>query len=126
MKLRTTILALASLVIASLTMATLVAADESAPALLAAGRADDAITNLRSKISITPNDGVAYNLLCRAYFSTGDWIAAFRRAKERSRSNPTTAVITCGWAGFTARRPTESFFSRLPRWPAKYAMNSKL
>src|SRR5713226_10116614 len=73
MKLRTTILALASLVIASLTMATLVAADESAPALLAAGRADDAITNLRSKISITPNDGVAYNLLCRAYFSMGDW-----------------------------------------------------
>ena len=51
----------------------LAAADESAPALLAAGRADDAITTLRSKINSSPNDGEAYNLLCRAYFSMGDW-----------------------------------------------------
>ncbi len=48
-------------------------ADESAPALLAAGRADDAITTLRSKINTSPNDAEAYNLLCRAYFSMGDW-----------------------------------------------------
>src|SRR4029077_10917854 len=73
MKLRTTILILASFVITTLTMATLARADESAPALLAAGRADDAITNLRSKIGSSPNDGEAYNLLCRAYFSMGDW-----------------------------------------------------
>jgi tetratricopeptide (TPR) repeat protein len=68
MKLRTSILILASLL-----MATLAMADESAPALLAAGRADDAISTLRSKISASPNDGEAYNLLCRAYFSMGDW-----------------------------------------------------
>jgi len=73
MKLRTSILVLASLVIVTLTMATPATADESAPALLAAGRADDAITNLRSKISTSPNNGEAYNLLCRAYFSMGDW-----------------------------------------------------
>ncbi|HMH08941.1 MAG TPA: tetratricopeptide repeat protein [Terriglobales bacterium] len=72
MKLRTTILILASCVTATLALAPGAAA-ESAPALLAAGRADDAITTLRSKISASPNDGEAYNLLCRAYFSLGDW-----------------------------------------------------
>ena len=48
-------------------------ADDSAPALLAAGRVDDAITTLRSKINASPNDAEAYNLLCRAYFSMGNW-----------------------------------------------------
>ncbi len=68
MKLRTIILILASVI-----AATFAVADESAPALLAAGRADDAITTLRSKINTSPNDAEAYNLLCRAYFSMGDW-----------------------------------------------------
>src|SRR2546427_13089759 len=73
MKLRITILILGSFAVTSLMMAIPAAADESAPALLAAGRAADAITNLRSKISNSPNDGEAYKLLCRAYFSIGDW-----------------------------------------------------
>jgi tetratricopeptide (TPR) repeat protein len=62
-----------SILIATLLAVTWAMADESAPALLAAGRADDAINSLRSKISASPNDGEAYNLLCRAYFSMGDW-----------------------------------------------------
>ncbi len=61
------------LILASLLIAIGALADESAPAMLAAGRADDAINTLRSKISASPNDGEAYNLLCRAYFSIGDW-----------------------------------------------------
>ena len=73
MKLRITILILVSFAVTSLIMAIPAVADESAPALLAAGRADDAITNLRSKISSSPNDSEAYNLLCRAYFSMSDW-----------------------------------------------------
>jgi tetratricopeptide (TPR) repeat protein len=47
--------------------------DDSAPALLAAGRADDAINSLRSKISTSPSDAEPHNLLCRVYFSMGDW-----------------------------------------------------
>jgi tetratricopeptide (TPR) repeat protein len=85
MKLRISILVLASLL-----MANLAAADESAPALLAAGRADDAITTLRSKINTSPNDGEAYNLLCRAYFSMGDWdrgISACEKAIAIAPSN---------------------------------------
>jgi len=61
------------LVLALFSSAALAAADGSAPALLAAGRADDAITTLHSKINSSPNDAEAYNLLCRAYFSMGDW-----------------------------------------------------
>src|SRR5204862_7607667 len=49
------------------------AADEAAPALLAAGRVDEAIASLRGQINSSPDDALAHNLLCRAYFSLGDW-----------------------------------------------------
>ncbi len=51
----------------------LAAADDSAPSLLAQGRVDDAINILRGQISLSPNDPEAHNLLCRAYFSLGEW-----------------------------------------------------
>ncbi len=89
MKLRRTIL-VTSLLITTLAVATRAAADESAPALLAAGRADDAITTLHSKISASPSDGEAYNLLCRAYFSMGDWdrgISACEKAVALAPNN---------------------------------------
>jgi tetratricopeptide (TPR) repeat protein len=41
--------------------------------LLAAGRVDDAISQLSDKISSSPRDAASYNLLCRAYFSVGSW-----------------------------------------------------
>jgi tetratricopeptide (TPR) repeat protein len=67
MKIRTIILVMAMFSAAA------AAADDSAPALLAAGRADDAITNLRSRINNSPSDAESHNLLCRVYFSMGDW-----------------------------------------------------
>jgi tetratricopeptide (TPR) repeat protein len=68
MKLRIIILFLALF-----SAAAVAAGDDSAPALLAAGRADDAINTLRSKINTSPSNAEAYNLLCRVYFSMGDW-----------------------------------------------------
>jgi tetratricopeptide (TPR) repeat protein len=65
-------------------------ADDSAPALLAAGRVDDAITALRGRISATPNDAAAHNLLCRAYFSLSDWnrgVSACEQAVSLEPSN---------------------------------------
>jgi tetratricopeptide (TPR) repeat protein len=56
---------------------------ESAQDLLAAGRVDDAITQLQGTIRSNPNDGAAYNLLCRAYFSLSQWdrgVSACERA----------------------------------------------
>jgi tetratricopeptide (TPR) repeat protein len=51
----------------------LAAADDSAPSLLAQGRVDDAINTLSGQISLSPNDPEAHNLLCRAYFTLGEW-----------------------------------------------------
>jgi tetratricopeptide (TPR) repeat protein len=48
-------------------------ADEPAPALLASGRVDEAIAALHGQINSSPNDAGAQNLLCRAYFSVGQW-----------------------------------------------------
>jgi tetratricopeptide (TPR) repeat protein len=78
------------LVLALSSAAALAAADESAPALLAAGRADDAITTLHSKINSSPNDAEAYNLLCRAHFSMGEWdrgISACEKAVALAPNN---------------------------------------
>src|SRR5215813_6094465 len=49
------------------------AGDETGPALLDSGRVDDAITALHGQISSSPNDAMAHNLLCRAYFTIGQW-----------------------------------------------------
>jgi len=48
-------------------------ADETAPTLLASGRVDDAIATLHGQLSSSPNDATAQNLLCRAYFTLGQW-----------------------------------------------------
>jgi len=48
-------------------------ADETAPTLIANGRVDEAISTLRGQISASPNDALAHNLLCRAYFSLAEW-----------------------------------------------------
>ena len=80
-----------SLVLAILTASAAVAgADETAPALLASGRVDDAIAALQGQISSSPNDAVAHNLLCRAYFSIGNWdrgISACERAVSLQPEN---------------------------------------
>jgi tetratricopeptide (TPR) repeat protein len=49
------------------------AGDETGPTLLASGRVDDAIAALHGQISSSPNDALAHNLLCRAYFTIGQW-----------------------------------------------------
>lgn len=48
-------------------------ADQSVPTLLAAGRVDEAITALHGQLNASPDDALAHNLLCRAYFSLGQW-----------------------------------------------------
>ena len=68
----------------------LAGADEAAPALIANGRVDEAISMLRGQISQSPSDAVAHNLLCRAYFSEGDWdrgISACERAVSLAPDN---------------------------------------
>jgi tetratricopeptide (TPR) repeat protein len=47
--------------------------DDAVPTLIASGRVDEALTALRGQIDAAPNDPLAHNLLCRAYFSLGQW-----------------------------------------------------
>ncbi len=70
--------------------AALAGASESVPALIANGRVDEALTTLRGHISQAPNDAEAHNLLCRAYFTLGDWdrgISACEKAVSLAPDN---------------------------------------
>jgi len=58
--------------------------------LLAAGRVDEAINTLQGQISVTPDSAQSYNLLCRAYFSLGDWdrsVSACQKAVNLEPNN---------------------------------------
>src|SRR5258708_31313459 len=46
---------------------------DSAKDMLAAGRIDEAITELNGRLSSAPADAESSNLLCRAYFALEDW-----------------------------------------------------
>lgn len=66
------------------------AADEAAPSLIANGHVDEAIAALHGAIRTSPNDAVAHNMLCRAYFSLGEWdpgIAECEKAVSLAPSN---------------------------------------
>jgi len=87
-------------------------AADNAPALLAAGRIDDAITTLRGELSQTPNDPQAHNLLCRAYFAVEDWdraIAACEKAVALAPGNSSYHL----WLGRTygEKADASSFFT---------------
>src|ERR1700722_6404455 len=100
------------LVMALFSAAALAAADDSAPALLAAGRADDAITSLHSKINSSPNDAEAYNLLCRAYFSRGDWDHGISACEKAVALEPNNSRYHM-WLGriYGEKADGSSFFS---------------
>jgi tetratricopeptide (TPR) repeat protein len=108
MRLPKTILALALLA----ALPQLAGAADNAPALLAAGRIDDAITTLRGELSQAPNDPQAHNLICRAYFALEDWdhaIAACEKAVSLAPNNSSYHL----WLGRTygEKADASSFFT---------------
>ncbi len=87
-------------------------AADAAPALLAAGRVDDAISTLQQEINTNPNDAEAYNLLCRAYFSLSQWdrgIAACEKAVSLDSNNSVYHL----WLGriYGEKADASSFFT---------------
>jgi len=56
--------------------------------LLAAGRVDDAITELNGKINSAPDDAASHNLLCRAYFAVGNWDRAISACEKAVALEP--------------------------------------
>jgi tetratricopeptide (TPR) repeat protein len=78
----------AILVVSSIRLAH--ADDAAIPSLLSTGRVDEAIAALHLKLNSSPNDAAAHNLLCRAYFSLGEWdrsLSACERAVSLAPQN---------------------------------------
>ncbi|MGD0790273.1 MAG: tetratricopeptide repeat protein [Terriglobales bacterium] len=61
---------------------------DSAKDLLAAGRIDEAITELNGRLSSAPADAESSNLLCRAYFALEDWDRAESSCRKAASLDP--------------------------------------
>jgi tetratricopeptide (TPR) repeat protein len=72
------------LLIASLTASVA----DSAKDKLAAGRIDEAITELNGRLSSSPADAESSNLLCRAYFALEDWNRAESSCRKAASLAP--------------------------------------
>jgi len=77
------------------------ALDANAPSeLLAAGRVDDAITTLSSRISSAPDDAASYNFLCRAHFAVSNWDRAISACEKAVALEPNNSEYHL-WLGRT-------------------------
>jgi len=56
--------------------------------MLAAGRIDEAITELNGRLSSAPADAESSNLLCRAYFALEDWNRAESSCRKAASLDP--------------------------------------
>jgi tetratricopeptide (TPR) repeat protein len=70
--------------IASLT----ISAADTPQDMLAAGRIDEAIADLNSRLSSAPSDAESSNLLCRAYYALGEWDRAESACRKATVLNP--------------------------------------
>jgi tetratricopeptide (TPR) repeat protein len=61
---------------------------DSAKDMLAAGRVDEAITELNGRLSSAPTDAESANLLCRAYFALEDWNRAESSCRKAASLAP--------------------------------------
>jgi Tfp pilus assembly protein PilF len=75
-------------------------AADTALDLLAAGRVDEAITNLSGRINSAPNDAASYNLLCRAYFAVNNWDRAISACEKAVSLEPNNSEFHL-WLGRT-------------------------
>jgi tetratricopeptide (TPR) repeat protein len=91
------LLSISVVAIFSVSIAT-AAADESAPFLIASGNVDDAIAVLHGQITASPNDAAAHNLLCRAYFSLGDWDSGISECEKAVALAPSNSQFHL-WLG---------------------------
>jgi len=66
----------------------LAASDDPAHKLLDQGRVDDAVTMLQNEIHSDPENGGAYNLLCRAYLLIDRWDPAIDACKRAVKIEP--------------------------------------
>jgi tetratricopeptide (TPR) repeat protein len=73
-------------------------ADSTPKQMLAAGQVDDAIRILSEQTKTSPNDAVAQNLLCRAYFMVEDWDSGIPGCERATQLDPQNSVYF-NWLG---------------------------
>src|SRR5208337_1577899 len=99
---------------------------DSAQDMLAAGRIDDAITELNGRLSSAPAHAESSNLLCRAYFALEDWDRAESSCRKAVSLDPETAVSICGWGACTAKRRIGKFPGRGdPGWKGPWRIRAR-
>ncbi|MGD0416663.1 MAG: tetratricopeptide repeat protein [Terriglobales bacterium] len=76
------------LILLMLSVAMLASVADSAQDKLAAGRIDEAITELNERLSSAPADAESSNLLCRAYFALEDWDRAESSCRKAVALDP--------------------------------------
>lgn len=76
------------LVVALLASSALAGDDEQAPTLLATGHVDEAIIMLDGQLKRSPDDALAHNLLCRAYFTLGEWDRGISNCEKAVQLSP--------------------------------------
>ena len=84
----------------ALLFASLDAVAADIPTLLAEGRVDDAIQSLQGKLTTAPNDAESYNLMCRAYFSLGNWDRGIPYCEKSVRLAPDNSRYHLGLGRF--------------------------
>jgi Flp pilus assembly protein TadD len=85
---------------------------DTAQDMLAAGRIDDAIASLNSRLSTTPSDAKSANLLCRAYYALGDWDRAEPHCRKATTLDPDNSRFHL-WLGrvYGEKADRENFLS---------------
>ena len=105
---------IAVLIIALLALAPALRA-QSPEELLKSGHADEAIKQLKARISTSPNDAVAYNLLARAYLSLQNWDGAVTAGEKAAVLDPGNSRYHL-WLGraYGSKAEHSIFFKAIP------------
>jgi tetratricopeptide (TPR) repeat protein len=82
------LLAIAAAVSTVVTMTATASVADSAKEMLTSGRIDDAIAELKGRLSSSPTDAESANLLCRAYFALEDWDRAESSCRKAASLAP--------------------------------------
>jgi tetratricopeptide (TPR) repeat protein len=87
-------------------------ATNSAADLLASGRVDESISVLQKTVDSSPNDAASYNLLCRAYYSFGNWDRGISACEKAVKIEPKNSMYHL-WLGraYGEKADNVNFFS---------------
>ena len=96
---------------------------DSAKEMLAAGRVDEAITELNGRLSSTAADADSSNLLCRAYFALEDWNRAESSCRKAVALDPENSRFHLWLDAYTAKRRIAQISSPRQASLARFAEN---